>query len=127
MSDTNSDFKKNLDELIYVFKRLKDKEQFKTILNDDTQLKNIEMLINNYDFIKNNIPDDMLEDLGESIKELIIDLTKQLKQELKDIDDEQNSEIINDIEVIDKVLTNEDLSEDKINELLDKRNSLNNN
>ena len=122
----NNDFKNSLDELIEVFKRLKDKEQFKTILNNDTQLKNIEMLINNYDFIKNNIPDDILEDLGESIKELIIDLTKQLKQELNEIDAEENKEYFDDINMIDNILASNDLSEDKINELLDKRNSLNN-
>jgi len=123
----NNDFKNSLDELIVVFKRLKDKEQFKTILNNDTQLKNIEMLINNYDFIKDNIPDDILEDLGESIKELIIDLTKQLKQELNEIDAEENKEYLDDITMIDNVLASRDLTEDKINELLDKRNSLNNN
>ena len=123
----DKDFKNNLDELIEVFKRLKDKKHFKTMLNNDAQLKNIEMLINNYDFIKNNIPDDILEDLGESIKELIIDLTKQLKQELGDIDTEENKEYFDDINVIDNILTSNDLSEDKINELLDKRNSLNNN
>ena len=123
----DNDFKNNLDELIEVFKRLKNKEYFKTMLNNDAQLKNIEMLINNYDFIKNNIPDDIQEDLGGNIKELIIDLTKQLKQELGDIDTEENKEHFNDIDMIDNILTSRNLSENKINELLDKRNSLNNN
>ena len=123
----DNDFKNNLDELIEVFKRLKNKEYFKTMLNNDAQLKNIEMLINNYDFIKNNIPDDIQEDLGGNIKELIIDLTKQLKQELGDIDTEENKEYFNDIDMIDNILTSRNLSENKINELLDKRNSLNNN
>ncbi len=123
----DNDFKNNLDELIEVFKRLKNKDYFKTMLNNDAQLKNIEMLINNYDFIKNNIPDDIQEDLGGNIKELIIDLTKQLKQELGDIDTEENKEYFNDIDMIDNILTSRNLSENKINELLDKRNSLNNN
>ncbi len=123
----DNDFKNNLDELIEVFIRLKDKENFKTMLNDDAQLKNIEMLINNYDFIKNNIPDDILDELGESIKGLIVDLTKQLKQELGNVDQDDNKEFLDDINMIDNILTSNDLSEDKINELLDKRNSLNNN
>jgi hypothetical protein len=123
----NNSFKNNLDELIEVFKRLKNKEQFKTMLNNETQLKNIEMLINNYDFIKNSIPDDILDDLGENIQEIIIDLTNQLKQELGEIETEENKEYFNDIKMIDNILSEQNLPEDKINELLDKRNSLSNN
>ena len=124
MSD--KDFKNKLDELIKVFKRLKEKDHFKNIINNNAQLKNIEMLINNYDFIKNNISEDMLEDIGENIKSLIIDLTNQLKQELGEAGTTESKESADDIGMIDSILTKDNLSENKINELLDKRNSLNN-
>ncbi|MCK5822958.1 MAG: hypothetical protein KAG95_03080 [Bacteroidales bacterium] len=130
MEDNNA-FRDNLDKLIELFKKIKEKSKDKYINDmDKSFLMNFDMLINNYEMIKNNVPDEVLNEMGEPIKEYISEMIEKMKAELgeefKD-DIETVNEIIeieNSIEQIDKLLENPKLSDNEINELLDKRKKI---
>ena len=125
-------FKADLDRLIELFKKLRDKDVFETMMKDKDQLNNLNMVIDNYDMIKDNIPEDIAKMLGTPIRKLILMLTEQLKDELQTIDvGTKQTNIIdtvenkdNELELIDKILTESDLSDEDINNLLDRRNEL---
>jgi hypothetical protein len=126
MPEFDNNFKKSLDELIEVFKKIKNTSAYKEMVKTDLQLKNIEMLIENYELIRNNIPNEIISEFGGQLKTLIEDLTEKLKKDIP-TNENENTTHITDIEAIDKLLSNEKLPEYKINELLDQRNKLKNN
>ena len=125
-------FKADLDRLIELFKKLRDKDVFETMMKDKEQLENLNMVIDNYDMIKDNIPDDVAKMLGAPIRKLILMLTEQLKDELNVLDDNPEKQNItesienkeNELELIDKILGEGNLSDEDINNLLDRRNEL---
>ena len=117
MDDKN--FKSDLDKLIHLFKKLRQKSVFETMIKDKEQIKNLDMIIDNYDMIKDNIPDSIAESLGEPIKQLILMLTEQMKDEMDTIDNSDN-----ELDIIDNILGEGNLSNDDINNLLDRRNEL---
>jgi len=125
-------FKADLDRLIELFKKLRDKDVFETMMKDKEQLDNLNMVIDNYDMIKDNIPEDVAKMLGAPIRKLILMLTEQLKDELNVLDDNlEQSDITenienkeNELELIDKILGEGNLSDEDINNLLDRRNEL---
>ena len=58
---------------------------------------------------------ELLSQFGEPIRIIIADLVKRLKEELGEIEHiEEKQEIINDIEKIDELLKNPNLSEEEI-------------
>jgi len=127
MEDNNT-FRENLDKLIELFKKIKEKSKDK--YSDDMDksfLMNVDMLINNYEMIKNNVPDEVLNEMGEPIKKYITEVIEKLKEELgEDFNDDIETineiiEIENSIEEIDKLLTNPKLTPKEIDDLLDKR------
>ena len=115
----DKDFKSDLDRLIELFKKLRQQSVFETMIKDKEQIKNLDMIIDNYDMIKDNIPDEIAESLGGPIKQLIMMLTEQLKDELETIDNPGN-----ELDIIDNILSTGNLSNDDINNLLDRRNEL---
>ncbi len=131
MENSNDDFRKELDELVNLFKKLRNKPSFKEIIGDSMELKAIDLLIENYDMIKNNIPDDVLSALSGNIKDMIRQISEDLKEDLQEADmlypekqEESKHDLINDINEIDKLLAKGNLSENEINDLLDMRQKL---
>lgn len=125
-------FHENLDELIALFKKIKEnKEQLKLENIDITFMDDFEILLSNYDLIKESVSPDMLDSLGAPIKELIEGLIEQLKIELQEIIKQGNIDInINEtplqdeLEHINELLRRENLSVADIDYLLDKRAEL---
>jgi hypothetical protein len=115
-------FKADLDKLIALFKKLREKNIFESMIKDKEQIANIDMVIDNYNMIKDNIPDEVAAQLGKPIKTLILMLTEQLKDEINTEDEVKNGE--NELEIIDNILTEGNLSDEEINNLLDRRNDL---
>lgn len=127
MEERNKLFLKQLDELIALFEKLRQKATNEgVILKDDPMYKNFELLAGNYKMIKNSIPPELLEEMGEPIKEMITEMVKQLKKELgaDDIDSDTNHPLFNELDEIDLLLKDNNLSEEEINNLLDKRTKL---
>ena len=141
MEDNNKTLRENLDELIRLFKKVKDKEIFDHIPGvDKAFFKNFELLVNNYDMIKDNLSEELLTQFGDPIHKMIADTVKQLKRELGEDDlisesDEPKKELkvlitpepkdrLKEIETIDKELKNSKLSDEEVNRLLDRRTAL---
>lgn len=150
MSDTNDSFKNDLEQLIRLFKKIKDKtraEQFSHL--DPAFAQNLDFIISNYEMVKNNIPKDMFNQMGLPFQQMMREFINHLKQELgedygdddnleeelEDLSSETDIESLKsgeqvklaqqtDISKIDEQLKKPGLSEDEINKLLDYRNSL---
>lgn len=126
MPENSNAFLKKLDELIALFEKLRDKATKEgIILQNDPMYKNFELLAGNYKMIKHNIPDDLIEEIGEPIKDMITELIAQLKMDLN-ITDDNNSNISDELQQIDQLLKSGNLTENEINDLLDQRSKLNN-
>lgn len=126
MKEDESAFVNKLDELIALFEKLKEKAAREgIILKDDPLYKNFEMLSNNYRLIKHNLPEDLLQEISDPIKEIIAQMVDQLKQEMgTTVDADEKDTIKDELGEIDKLLQKGGLSEREINELLDKRSGL---
>lgn len=123
----NNNFLNQLDELIALFEKLRVKATKEgVILENDPLYKNFELLAGNYKLIKNNIPPDLIEDMGAPIKDMITQMVVQLRKELGEeiINENKEGSMQDELDKIDKLLASNDLSEDEINRLLDKRTDL---
>lgn len=123
----NNNFLNQLDELIALFEKLRVKATKEgVILENDPLYKNFELLAGNYKLIKNNIPPDLIEDMGAPIKDMITQMVVQLRKELGEeiIKENKEGSMQDELDKIDKLLASNDLSEDEINRLLDKRTDL---
>ncbi|MGD9991883.1 MAG: hypothetical protein AB7S69_01175 [Salinivirgaceae bacterium] len=125
MEENKKSLISKLDELIMLFERLREKATKEgIIIKNDPLYQNFELLAGNYKLIKSNIPEDVLETLGEPIQELISAMVVQLKKDLG-IDDENKSATLDDeFTAIDYLLQKQDLTEEEMNRLLDLRASL---
>ncbi len=123
MDEDVKSFKQNLDQLIKLFKKLKDRTSVNDIPGIDKMMyQNFDMFLNNYEMMKDRLSDELLSQFGEPIRVIIADLVKRLKEELGEVEHiEEKQEIINDIEKVDELLKNPKLSEEEINRLLDER------
>ena len=129
MGSEDRSFNENLDLLIKLFKRLKDKASFDDMPGiDKTFYQNFEYLLGNYENMREQLSEELLSKFGEPVKAMIAGLVEQLKMELGDdigdLDlDETEEEIIvpDDVAKIDELLKNPGLSDEEINKLLDER------
>jgi len=126
MEQGKSAFINKLDELISLFEKLKEKAKKEGIIIDNDPLYgNFDMLSKNYELIKHNIPEDLLTEIGEPLQEMITQMIAQLKSEMGDIESSENaSSVNNEINNIDALLKQGNLSEKEINDLLDKRSKM---
>lgn len=138
-ANDNNELRKNLDELIRLFKKVKETSSIKEIPGIDKRFfQNFELLLNNYDMIKEDLTDELLNQFGAPIHQMIEETVKTLRKELgEDADVETEAEItelidyqdqaINiseEIENIDQKLKQNNLSQSEIDHLLDKRSTL---
>ena len=129
MGSEDRSFNENLDLLIKLFKKLKDKASFDDMPGiDKTFYQNFEYLLGNYENMREQLSEELLSKFGEPVKAMIASLVEQLKMELGDdigdLDlDETEEEIIvpDDVAEIDELLKNPGLSDEEINKLLDER------
>lgn len=122
-------FKENLDLLIKLFKKLREKTPMDEIPGiDKSMYQNFDMFLQNYESMKDQISEELLQNFGEPMKKMIADLVTQLKNELgEDYEEETNQELKEmkrDIAQIDELLQNPGLSEEEVNKLLDERSDM---
>ena len=131
MSEERS-FKENLDLLIRLFKKLKDKTPMDEIPGIDKNMyQNFDMFLKNYENMRDQISEELLQNFGEPMKKMIADLVEQLKNEVGDDFEEENQsvemkEFRRDVAQIDELLKNPGLSEEEVDQLLDERMKLKN-
>lgn len=139
-----SNFINEMDKLIKLFDKLKDNPRFKETV-DEQFIQNIDFLVNNYESMKNAIPGNFPDMLAAPYKDMISTMIQQLKDEFGDDifnekEETEKEEITfpemnfenqklskeDQIKEIDNLLKNPELSEESINELLEKRLKLSN-
>lgn len=134
MNQQPEDFEKDLDELIRLFKQIREKINTDRFMHLDPHLaQNLDFIINNYEMMKHSIPKELISQMGPSLHHLMREFVNQLKREFgEDLSSgkpEEGSinekvELFDDIRKIDERLKNPGLSDEEINKLLDRRNSL---
>lgn len=132
----DEDFRKDLDELFRLFKKLVENKSSGDIPGvDNFMLQQFKVFFSNYDTMKDQIAQQLQGQFGDSVKDMVRTLVQQLKEELDEdellyFEDVEEEPIVaidnvgNSIKEIDEMLNNPDLTEDQINELLDRRADL---
>ncbi len=130
-------FKQELDELFRLFKKLVETESLDNVPGvDSTMLKQFQFFFSNYETMKDQIGAQLQGQFGEPVKQMVSTLVKQLRSQLGE-DEYTNVEEVENItpviklegtqsslQEIDAMLKNPELTEDQINELLDRRAKL---
>ena len=133
MASEERSFNENLDLLIKLFKKLKERSSLDEMSGiDKTFYQNFEYLLGNYENMRDQLSEELLEKFGEPVKGMIASLVEQLKVELGDeigdlnVEEEEEKEIAipEDLTKIDEMLKNSNLSEEEVNKLLDERSKL---
>ncbi len=133
MATDEKSFHENLDLLIRLFRKLKEKTSIDELSGiDKTFYQNFEYLLNNYENMKDQISKELLDKFGEPVKDMIAGLVNQLKNELgeefdkekPEVQPEKKTETVRSIEEIDKLLKSQILPESEVNKLLDERSQL---
>jgi hypothetical protein len=128
-------FRKDLDELFRLFKKMVEKKPLDDVPGvDKFMLQQFQFFFNNYENMKDQIASQLQGQFGDSVKDMVKTLVEQLREELDEdimlepIEDEKPvisiSTVGDDIKEIDAMLQNPDLTEEQINELLDRRSNL---
>jgi hypothetical protein len=135
MASDDRSFNENLDLLIKLFKKLKERSSFDDLHGiDKTFYQNFEYLLGNYENMRDQLSEELLSKFGEPVKAMIASLVEQLKVELGDeIGDlemeeepEKEIDIPEDLSKIDEMLKDPNLSDEEIDKLLDERSRLKN-
>lgn len=117
-------FIKDLDKLIKLFKKFREKTMNEKIPGfDQSFFQSFDMIVNNYEMIKSQIPEDYMKQLGEPLRQMIQNIIEQLQDELGE-EIKTKPEVYNSILEIDKLLKDATLSNESIDQLLDKRTSI---
>lgn len=133
MEDEN--FKKDLDELFHLFQKVVENRDLNDVPGmDKFMLQQFRFFFSNYDQMKDQIAGQLQGQFGDSIKEMVHSLVLQLREEVGEDEllhqKEEPKPIVSinetetDIAKIDEMLENPDLTEEQINELLDRRANL---
>lgn len=124
-------FNENLDLLIKLLRKLKDKSHFEGMPGVPPMfVSNFDFFIQNYERMKDQISAQLLQQFGEPIKQMVADMVNQLQEELDEdmitaIDAPEEQPVITGtkrtVEDIDKMLRQPGLSVEEIDRLLDER------
>ncbi len=126
MESKGKEFLSKLDELILLFTKLREKAAKEgVLLQNDPMYQNFELLTRNYQLIKNNVPEGLIDQMGAPMVEIISQMVEQLKRDLGEDVNNEKVDLKQELEDIDVLLKNQKLSEKDINNLLDKRASIN--
>lgn len=133
MGSEERSFNENLDLLIKLFKRLKEKTSLDELEGiDKTFYQNFDFLLSNYENMREQLSQELLDKFGEPVKAMIAGLVEQLKMELGDdigdldldIPKQEELEVPDDIARIDELLKKPGLTDADIDRLLDERSKL---
>ena len=132
-------FKQELDELFRLFKKLVETQSLDNVPGvDPMMLKQFQFFFSNYETMKDQLGAQLQGQFGEPVKQMVSNLVKQLREQLgeqeeyqdiiiKQVDDslEASANLIqSSVDEIDEMLKNPNLTEEQINDLLDKRANL---
>lgn len=133
----NDDFKKNIDELFRLFKRLVEKHPIEDMPGMNRfQFEQLKLFLSSYESMRDQISFEMANQVNEPMKEMLVMFIKQLREQLGEeayesatiepvksvsLNVPSNSSKEQEIKKIDEQLTNPSLTEAEIDHLLDQR------
>lgn len=132
----NEEYRKQIDELFRLFKKLMERYPAEDIPGmSKQQMEQLKLFLENYDEMRDSISFEILGEMNAPMKQMMEMFIKQLREQLGedadiDLDSEESiSEKSNfdkemTIEDIDKMLRNPNLSAEEIDQLLDQRTRL---
>lgn len=126
MSEKEKPFDELLSELIQMYRRLRNSDKEMNIEIDG----DFDFLLKQYQSIKSNVDNDLFNEMGMPLKEMLESLLNELRKELDDDVPIAEVEALDDVIIqeaiskIDEKLKQENLSTNEINGLLDKRSTL---
>ena len=134
MASSDRSFSENLDLLIKLLRKLKDKSQFEGMPGVPKMfISNFDFFLRNYEQMKDQISAQLLQQFGEPIKQMVADMVDQLQDELDEnmltsVEPDAETPVITGqkktILEIDEMLKKPGLSEEEIDRLLDERKRL---
>ncbi len=138
MSSEERTFNENLDLLIRLLRKIKDKSQFQNMPGLPPMFfVNFDYFIKNYENMKQQISEQLLQQFGEPIKQIVADMVEHLQSELGEegisLEEFEEEDVVDEpvitghkktIEEIDELLKKPGLSESEIDKLLDERQRL---
>lgn len=124
MSDSRKSFVKDLDMLIDLLKKLKEKfgQGYRNKV-DQSFFDSFEQILLNYNCIKDDVSEKLLDQFGEPIQHLVSQMVNELNVELDEAES-QDYNIQMDLKRIDELLASPEVLDDEINRLLDRRSEL---
>ena len=124
MSEKTYSFIESLDYLVDLLKQLKEKIIRETVDQlDDSFSKNLDMIVKNYNVIRNDYSKELTEQFSEPVKKMVYQLIDQVSDELEEIN-ERNTKVMGDLRRIDQLLGSDNLPIEEMDRLLDKRSEL---
>ena len=134
MATSDRSFSENLDLLIKLLRKLKNKSQFEGMPGVPKMfIMNFDFFLQNYEKMKDQISEQLLQQFGEPIKQMVADMIEQLQDELDtkmipETEPSVESPVITGhkrtLAEIDNLLKNPALSQEEIDKLLDERHKL---
>ena len=131
MAVSDRSFSENLDLLINLLRKLKDKSHFEGMPGVPKMfIMNFDFFLQNYEKMKDQISEQLLQQFGEPIKQMVADMIEQLQDELDEdmipgVETPAETPVITGrkktVGEIDELLKKPGLSEDEIDRLLDER------
>ncbi|MDP3462614.1 MAG: hypothetical protein Q8S18_07485 [Bacteroidales bacterium] len=125
------EFRKNIDELFRLFKKLLEKHPTGEIDGINRfQFEQLRLFLQNYDLVKDQLAIEMMGPMNEPMKQMLQMFLKQLREELgeeaepAEVEISPVSEEYKDVQRIDEMLKSPGLSQSEIDRLLDERSKL---
>lgn len=126
----NDDLKKNIDELFRLFKKLIEEHPVEDMPGiNKFQYEQLKLFLQNYESMKEHLSVEMMGQMNEPMRQMLAMFVKQLREQLGEEATETQTAghktMQLDVERIDEMLRNPNLSEEEIDKLLDERARLN--
>ncbi len=126
----NDDLKQNIDELFRLFKRLIEEHPVDEMPGvNKFQYEQLKLFLQNYESMKDHLSVEMMGQMNAPMREMLAMFVKQLREQLgEDVAEAhtpQQKIMQLDVQRIDEMLRNPNLTEEEIDKLLDERAKLN--
>jgi hypothetical protein len=127
----NDDLKQNIEELFRLFKKLIEEHPIEDMPGiNRLQYEQLRLFLQNYESMKDQLSVEMMGQMNEPMRQMLAMFVKQLREQLGEeapaMQTPQQKTMQLDVERIDEMLRNPNLSEHEIDRLLDERARLNN-
>lgn len=122
MDQGSESFRKKIDQLMELFRRFAEKMEKENLADNSPYSQNFKMMLDNYERMRNFLPDDIPENLRGPFESMLNDLISKLRDEIGEIPQTplQAEKSTGTIAEIEQKLKEGNLSPSEMDELLDK-------